>query len=70
MKKPVLSRLLCVLLLGALVFLLCACPTGDPIEPPAPCEHNYVDGVCTLCNAKDPTYKEPGGVTPPPEVTT
>ena len=65
MKKPIFARMLSVLLLGALTFLLCACPGGGPIEPPAPCTHNYADGKCTLCGADDPNASE-GGVTPPP----
>ena len=65
MKKNILCRLLSLLLLGALTFLLCACPGGGPIEPPAPCTHEYADGKCTLCGADDPNAGT-GGVTPPP----
>ena len=63
MKKTVLSRLLCLVLLGALVFLLCACPGGGPIEPtppPGTCEHTFNEkGICTKCGALNHTICPP-----------
>ena len=56
-KRP----LLCLLLV-ACTLLLCACPVTPPTPPS--CTHVYAAGVCTLCGAKDPDYKEPEKPTP------
>lgn len=39
--------------------------TEPPVEEE--CEHNYVDGVCTKCEAVDPDYVPGGSTTPDPE---
>ena len=35
-----------------MVFAFCACEK--------PCEHNFVEGTCSLCGEADPNYEEPG----------
>ena len=43
----------------ALVLLALACALGLTAckDPQDDCKHTYVDGVCTECGEKDPTYK-------------
>jgi len=47
MKKRILLIVLAVVLALSLTLAACA----------KPCEHEYVDGVCTKCGEKDPNYK-------------
>lgn len=62
MKKTILTVVLAlVLVLSFMAVVAC--------EPTTECEHSYVDGVCTKCNAMDPNYKpeQPAGDVPTEE---
>ena len=49
MKKSFITKAVVWLVLVVLVLSFTACGKK-------PCEHNYVDGVCTKCNEADPNY--------------
>ena len=49
MKKSFITKAVVWLVLVVLVLSFTAC--GE-----TPCEHNYVNGVCTKCNETDPNY--------------
>lgn len=57
LKKFIPFCLVCALLIVALVFGL-----GKLFNKEKPCEHNFVDGVCTLCGEEDPNYVPPDEV--------
>jgi gamma-glutamyltranspeptidase/glutathione hydrolase len=57
-----LKSILCFVLVFVMVFAFCACEK--------PCEHDYVDGTCTLCGEADPNYNpNPGPGEEPTDFT-